>query len=170
LHVNATTGEELEEELLRSRRKKEAGVAALSGKERPKKKRENKKGHLGRAYVDYERSLQLAMRHQPWGNNPRCPGTPFLKEMYNCIAPQLTKGSHRLRIFLAVGTPFDHWHGVDFFFEYEGIVVTVDVTIRPGKDKYHADILITRNDILCDAHHKKAQEIGRILKRASRCG
>jgi len=160
LYIQARTGEELEEELLRGSIK-----ANTEGSEFKRKHKGGGKP-LKRGYVDFEKSLMIAKSHQPWGHNPRRPRAPFLREMYDCIAPLLKKGRHYLRVFIAVKTPLDFWHGVDFFFEYEGNIVTVDVTLKPGKDFYKAKILITSNDILRNKHHRKAQEIARLLQEA----
>ncbi len=165
MYIEARTGEEFEEELLRGSIRESRKNPKTEGLEL---KRKHKSGRrpLKRGYVGFTKSLMIAKSHQPWKHDPKRPHAPFLREMYDCIAPSLRKGRHYLRVFIAIKTPLDYWHGVDFFFEYEGKVVTVDITLKPRKDFYKADILITLNDIQSNAHHRKAQEIARLLQQA----
>jgi len=49
--------------------------------------------------------------------------------------------------YTAVGTPFDYYHGVDGFFEFDGKVVTVDTTLNKEKRHAKADIIIRMSDV-----------------------
>ena len=50
-----------------------------------------------------------------------------------------------LGLFSAVGSPLDR-HGVDGFFSFHGIMVTVDCTINPHKDTTDSCVLVTGAD------------------------
>lgn len=41
----------------------------------------------------------------------------------------------------------DVFHGVDGFFEFHGIVVTIDVTTNPNKDSGKADVIVHPDDL-----------------------
>ena len=167
MHVNATTGEEFQEEILRGSIKRAEDCHSGANDESPlgtSKATKPRKQDIRRRYLPFKKSIRMAKSHQPWGHKPRHPQAPFLREMFNCIAPQLRKGRHLLRIFISIDTPLDYWHGVDFFIEYEGRIVTVDVTVRESKDFYKADILITRSEVLRNIHREKAREIARRLR------
>ena len=46
----------------------------------------------------------------------------------------------------AVGTALDHFHGVDAFMIWHGIVVTIDVSLRDKHD-FKADLLTSGQDV-----------------------
>ena len=115
-------------------------------------------------YLPFSKSVLLVKRNQERGHKSRCPRTPFLKAMYNCIAPMLRKGRSKLRVFVALGSSLDIFHGVDCFFDYEGKIVTVDVTISSWKERYKADVLITLEDIQRNEHYRKARFIAQLLQ------
>lgn len=50
-----------------------------------------------------------------------------------------------VKFFTAVGTPMDVLHGVDGFFECEGMLVTIDLTLNPHKTSHKADIVFNPN-------------------------
>ena len=52
-----------------------------------------------------------------------------------------------VQFFTAVHSAMDVFHGVDGFFEFHGVVVTIDVTINPRKDCGKADMIIHQDEI-----------------------
>ncbi|MEX0651917.1 MAG: hypothetical protein WD509_02365 [Candidatus Paceibacterota bacterium] len=63
------------------------------------------------------------------------------------------------RFFTAVGTSLDVHQGIDGFFEFNGVVVTIDVTMNPDKETWKADRIVHPED-LEDIPHL----VGRIVK------
>lgn len=53
----------------------------------------------------------------------------------------------RCALYTAVRSAMDLFHGVDGFFEYEGVVVTIDLTMNPHKDSSKADLLVCRDEL-----------------------
>lgn len=91
-----------------------------------------------RGYMKFRASLDFARAHQPRSKRQ--------------VAAQLEREvSKRLGgwcdFYTAVRTPLDVYHGVDGFFELDGIVVTVDVTMNSRKDSCKADVLVCREDL-----------------------
>jgi hypothetical protein len=80
--------------------------------------------------------------------NPKIPKTKISKELFEIIRSLLKKGlGEKLRIFVSVGTRLDLHFGTDCFFELNGSVVTVDLTISNKKNDIKANILIRPVDI-----------------------
>ena len=52
-----------------------------------------------------------------------------------------------VNFFTAVGTPLDRFHGIDGFFEFCGVVATIDLTLNPHKDSGKADMVVHRDDL-----------------------
>ncbi|MEQ1561537.1 MAG: hypothetical protein ABL899_02325 [Nitrospira sp.] len=53
-----------------------------------------------------------------------------------------------LNLYVSIGrNAFDHFHGVDFFFWWNGVFVTVDITTLKSKNEYNADFLLTQYDL-----------------------
>lgn len=51
----------------------------------------------------------------------------------------------KVKLYTAVSTPLDIFHGVDGFFESEGHVVTLDLTLNDSKDGGGADVIFNPN-------------------------
>lgn len=115
-------------------------------------------------YLSFSKSILLVKQNQQRGHRSHCPRTPFLKAMYNCIAPALRNGRQELRVFVALWSPLDFFHGVDFFFDYEGKIVTIDVTTKLWKLDYTADVLITAEEIRHNEHYNRARFIAHLLQ------
>ena len=48
----------------------------------------------------------------------------------------------KVKIFATVGKPLDY-HGIDCFFYHRGMIATVDLTIKNGKNRPKADLILT---------------------------
>ncbi len=68
------------------------------------------------------------------GWNPRRPPTPLARCLFQRVASRLRHGSIELRLYNALGTIVDRM-GIDFFFEYNHRIVTLDLTINGQKKK-----------------------------------
>ena len=53
-----------------------------------------------------------------------------------------------VKFFTAVGSAMDLFHGTDGFFQFEGFIVTIDVTMNPNKDSGKADVIICEDDLV----------------------
>ncbi len=102
-------------------------------------------------YVSFRDSLKLAKEHQPW-ENPTKPSPLFASKLRGAVLaamPLLPQSLHEnLKFFTSVGSPLDRYHGIDAFLEFEvmgkdPIRVTLDITMRPGKDIWKTDILFS---------------------------
>lgn len=83
-------------------------------------------------YETRETALATARKSQPQTKSPV--GRFLEKEVSQLLGRDV-------QYFTAVRTGLDFFHGVDAFFVFEGLVVTVDVTINPEKDACKAEVL-----------------------------
>jgi hypothetical protein len=99
-------------------------------------------------YMSFQHSVRLVMENQPVGWNPERP-RGVAGELHRAIADELyIRGQHgTLRLFSAVGTPLDRYHGADGFFVFRGKMVTLDVTINSCKDEGRADFVLQRAEL-----------------------
>lgn len=84
--------------------------------------RELKKIQNERGYVSWKDSLKLARKFSPY--DPTDPhNKPFLNDLRIAFIDELgfteEKDMNRVKIFTAVGSPLDVWHGIDAFLEIE---------------------------------------------------
>jgi len=99
--------------------------------------------------------------------NPRRPRTPLAQCLFQKVKSRLKTGDD-LRLFIAINTALDYWMGVDCFFECNGRIVTVDLSVSSYKRYYKADILLTRQDFVKNHHYKKGDIIARKLSQKRR--
>lgn len=93
-------------------------------------------------YLKWREAHELVKDHQPW--DPTNPGCGFAGDLHSevCIALGLKDWSE-LKLFSAIGSAADLFHGTDAFFEFRGAVVTLDVTQNTAKfGGYKADVII----------------------------
>lgn len=84
--------------------------------------RELKKTQNERGYVSWKDSLRFARKFSPY--DPTDPhDKPFLNDLRIAFIDELgfteEKDINRVKIFTAVGSPLDVWHGIDAFIEVE---------------------------------------------------
>ena len=97
-------------------------------------------------YMSYKGSMELVRENQPW--DPSDPESRVANDLHASVA--ITAGIEdfeELKLFTALGTPLDYFHGVDAWFEFRGSVLTVDVTTNRHKDEYKADMVIHLDDL-----------------------
>ncbi len=99
--------------------------------------------------------------------NPRRPRTPLAQCLFHKVKSRLNTGDD-LRLFIAINTALDLWMGVDCFFECNGMIVTIDLTVSLYKKYYKADFLLTRQDFVRNHHYKKGDMIARKLAQGRR--
>jgi len=84
--------------------------------------RELKKVQKENGYVSWKDSLRLARKFSPYDpTDPR--NKPFLNDLRIAFIDELgfteERDMDRVKIFTAVGSPLDFWHGIDAFIEVE---------------------------------------------------
>ena len=87
-------------------------------------------------YLSWQASLELAKQHQP-------------KKSRHAVALQAAISREvggDVKFFTTVGTPMDKYHGTDAIFEFDGHVVTLDLTLNSAKDSHKADIVFNPNE------------------------
>ncbi len=97
------------------------------------------------SYVPFQNALMLVRENQPW--DPRDPSTRAGEDLHCQVALALgLEDFSELSFLSALGSPLDFFHGVDGLFEWQGRVVTVDLTTNPHKDSYKADFILRPED------------------------
>lgn len=113
----------------------------------------------------YRRCMsQVIRRHLPDARRPirwncHTPNTPIARSLYWHVVKRLPERYRpSLRLFNAIGTTLDYWHGVDAFFWWQDArprcrraeaiprTVTIDVAVF-AKPDYKANFLLTLEDI-----------------------
>jgi len=114
--------------------------------------------------------LEHAKRNQKTGWNPVTPPTDLMFTLYYSVKKHLlylTEGNPAVRmlgLFVTVGQPADYFWGVDCFFDLDGRVATIDITMRPDKPGHKAQFLFRRVDITCRPSRRAlAERIARHL-------
>lgn len=97
-------------------------------------------------YVPYHQSVKMVKKHQPW--DPADPSSRAANNLQVLIAEALGAEDYsEVKLYTAVGSALDKFHGVDAFVEWMGFVVTIDLTANLLKDVYKADIIIHEDEI-----------------------
>ncbi len=111
-------------------------------------------------YLTFQSSVRGVLGNQPYApHNP--PGE--VGNFRAAVAAEmrgLGLNPDSLRIYTAVGSPLDHFHRIDGFFSFEGIIVTLDLTVNRHKDMTRAKVLVTGEDA-ADGYKESAWEIAR---------
>lgn len=89
-------------------------------------------------YLPFAEAVQFAKDHQPELTSR----SKELITLRNKVAESAANKDEPVRFFTAVGTPLDVYHGVDGFFEQNGRIATVDVSMREKED-FKADVLLS---------------------------
>ncbi len=87
-------------------------------------------------YMSFKAAKELARNHQP---KILCPCAERFK---NAVARELNVDPLQVRLFTAVGSPLDEIHSVDGWFEFNGLTVTFDVTMKLTKTRYRSDVVV----------------------------
>ncbi|MEK7641664.1 MAG: hypothetical protein AAB365_01565 [Patescibacteria group bacterium] len=103
----------------------------------------------GKGYVNYRDAMNMARDNQT--DNPSAPRLSGARMLHGAVARELKiADSKQLKLYTAVGTPLDLIHGVDAWFEFEGIVITIDVTMKEQKDRAKANVVVHLQDVAND--------------------
>lgn len=99
-------------------------------------------------YMKYQDSLSQVINNQPHDWNPSDPPTRAGSDLYTRVAMSLEEiigdfnWSDELKLYTALKSPLDFYHGIDGMFSFRGKIVTIDVTMNPHKDRYKADVIV----------------------------
>lgn len=97
-------------------------------------------------YSNFFDSLEEMMRTQPQGYDPRNPSGGCNKQFLDAVRSRMPVGQDQFKLYIAIGTKLDFWHGADAVIRWRGVNVTLDVTVDPNKE-YKADFCIFPEDI-----------------------
>lgn len=98
-------------------------------------------------YLPYQKALTLVKESQSW--DPTDPPTRALNDLHYLLAEVLEVELGEVKVYSAVGSPLDYFHGVDLFLEFGEVTITVDLTANPKKIEHRADFII-QADVLED--------------------
>ena len=96
-----------------------------------------------KTYFDFPKSVEYVKNNQPADWRVSDPKPRLAGDLFANVAEKLDLDDWEdLKLYTAVGTPLDLFHGTDAFFEYEGTIVTIDLTINDKKQQHKADFVI----------------------------
>src|SRR6185369_4444565 len=91
-------------------------------------------------------SMDLVRKNQPC--DPSDPDPRCANDLHALIAEKLGLDDFsELKLYTAVGSPLDFWHGIDGFFEFRGHVLTIDLTVNSHKDSGKANMIVHPDDL-----------------------
>src|SRR5579872_3883383 len=94
-------------------------------------------------YAEFNDSMWWVVSHQPEDYDFRRPTGGLNEELFELVAERLPKKWRKfLYLFIAVGSSFDQYHGIDAFFYLNGVIVSIDVTTDLSKTG-KADFIVT---------------------------
>lgn len=112
---------------------------------------------MGVAYLPRKEAMDLILETAL----PLKPKQPFIGALRDKIVQLLgVVDPKAVRIFSAVKTPLDIYHGVDAFVRYtppngKPIDITLDITEQAAKENYKADVVLTGIEV--DPEHNRKQ-------------
>lgn len=90
-----------------------------------------------RGYMPWRDAFREVCKHQP--RTPR----PAAAKLVNEISRQ---SGLAVKFFTAVRSTLDQFHSVDGIFDFDGVLVTIDVTTNPSKVSGKADVIVYADD------------------------
>lgn len=119
-------------------------------------------------YVPFNKSLHMVIDHQPDGYDPTDPDRESANNLHAQTALALgLEDFSELKLYTAVGSPLDRYHGVDAFMKFKGMVITFDATLDKRKKveagDAKADFILTEDDV-DDKFKKVAEEVAGYIK------
>lgn len=94
-------------------------------------------------YLKFQEAMTVVRRNQPCDvRHPKGETAVF----HTAVAQALGVAVGELEVYTAVGSALDLYHGIDGFFVWRGIAVTVDLTLNPHKDEHKARVIVTGAD------------------------
>lgn len=120
-------------------------------------------------YMNYRKAMSFVIDHQEQEHwDPTDPTTFAGRDLHASVALAIEEEIGRdfdwseLELYSALRTPLDYFHGVDGFFSFKGVVVTLDVTKNPDKEEYKADLIMQYENFLKGNKYDFSEIAGRI--------
>ncbi len=119
----------------------------------------------GKMYFKYAESMELARKSQT--GDPSAPTLFGASTLHSAVVKEMKISDPRqLRLYSAVGSPLDRFHGVDGWFEFQGVVITFDLTLCEQKDQAKANVVVHAQE-LDDKFEFAARDIADAFKWAT---
>lgn len=99
---------------------------------------------LGRCRVSFHGYMSWKEAASEVRDNQPISQRPLAGRLEKEVASRLGR---QCRLYTAVRSALDVFHGVDAFFEFHGQVVTIDLTMNPDKICGKADLIIQEDDL-----------------------
>jgi hypothetical protein len=115
-------------------------------------------------YLPWGQAVWQVRKNQPW--DTKNPNMPVPRLLLQAVKREM--GSSDVEVYTSVGTALDRYHGVDGYFFFQGVMVTMDVTLR-DKPEFKADLCFHEVDLdNLDGFAKKIAEVMRakLVRRA----
>lgn len=116
-------------------------------------------------YLSYDAALEQVK--ESYSKDPTDPQPLFANDLHAEVAEELGLEDYsELKLYSAVNSALDRYHGVDAFFEHRGARVTMDVTKNPAKTEgYKADIILGEEELDYPVRRtEKAKEIAMAIQ------
>jgi len=114
-------------------------------------------------YIPYDASMRIVRKAQAPNSALNDEGLKFRNE----IARQMQISPDELSVYGSLKTCLDEKHGVDLFIDWNGITVTVDLTMNPNKTGYKADVVVAPSDVN-DGYTLAADRVAWAFRQGSR--
>jgi len=101
-----------------------------------------------KSYKPYMVCVELVKKNQPKHWDPSSPTSRAANDLHALVVEALKLQDYDcVKLYTALHSPLDRWHGVDCFIEYNGKIVTIDLTVNPHKTDYKANVVLHEADV-----------------------
>lgn len=123
-------------------------------------------------YVPFKKAMAIVKESQP--GDPSDPSSLVMNDLQALICESLGEEDYsQVKIYTAVGSSLDRWHGIDVFVQWREIsFVTIDLTVNVRKDEHKADIILHDTDVYTadgKVNRKRLDEIAHDMARLMKC-
>ncbi len=117
-------------------------------------------------FKDFKESLdEVKLIQDKFDWNPQRPSTLLGDHLYTLVQSHLREEfKDDLRLYCAIGTRLDYFHGVDGFFGLRNAIFTFDLTVSDKGPKENVDITIRKTEDVAFNLVKAAKHIAGILQ------
>jgi hypothetical protein len=88
-------------------------------------------------YMPFRDAVEYVKKHQP----NALERSKIVRELRERVVALCDNIEMPVKFFTAVGTPLDTYHGIDAFFEQNGKIATIDISLK-DKEGHKADVLV----------------------------
>lgn len=101
-------------------------------------------------YIPFAKCIELVKSSQPRSWDPCDPPSVAGNDLHALVVEALNVDYSDVKLYTALHSALDQFHGIDCFVEYNGQIATIDITTNPHKDYYKADFILQESDIYND--------------------